>query len=209
MRCFTQADINSMDRLYRINLVNSLSGFKSANLIATINEEGNENVAVFSSVIHLGSDPALLGFIVRPTTVARNTYDNIKQTGFYTINHISKEIMADGHHTSAKYPKEISEFEMTNLQSEYLEDFKAPFVTQAPIKIAMKFMEEYPIQLNGTILVVGEILSVHIQNDLLEEDGFVNLSKGNIVSINGLDGYTLPKLGARYPYQRPKKTTQV
>jgi flavin reductase (DIM6/NTAB) family NADH-FMN oxidoreductase RutF len=193
-----------MDRLYRINLVNSLSGFKSANLIATADDQGNENVAVFSSVIHLGSDPAVLGFVLRPTTVARNSYDNIKQTGYYTINHISKEIMEDGHHTSAKYPKGVSEFEMTNLQSEYIADFKAPFVAQAPIKMAMKFAEEYSIKLNGTILVVGEILSVYIQDDLLEEDGFVNLSKGNIVSINGLDGYTLPQLQARYPYQRPK-----
>lgn len=204
MRCFTQSDLDSMDRLYRINLVNSLSGFKSANLIATTDDQGNENVAVFSSVMHLGSDPAVLGFVLRPTTVARNSYDNIKQTGFYSINHISKEIMEDGHHTSAKYPKGVSEFEMTNLQSEYIADFKAPFVAQAPVKMAMRFAEEYPIKLNGTILVVGEILSVYIQDDLLEEDGFVNLSKGNIVSINGLDGYTLPQLQARYPYQRPK-----
>lgn len=204
MRCFTQSDLDSMDRLYRINLVNSLSGFKSANLIATADDQGNENVAVFSSVIHLGSDPAVLGFVLRPTTVARNSYDNIKQTGYYTINHISKEIMEDGHHTSAKYPKGVSEFEMTNLQSEYIADFKAPFVSQAPIKMAMRFAEEYAIKQNGTILVVGEILSVYIQDDLLEKDGFVNLSKGNIVSINGLDGYTLPQLQARYPYQRPK-----
>jgi hypothetical protein len=40
---------------------------------------------------------------------------------------------------------------------------------------------------------------------LLEADGFINLSKGNIVAINGLDGYTLPKLKARLQYQRPKK----
>lgn len=209
MRCFTQTDLDAMDRLYRINLVNSLSGFKSANLIATVDDHGNENVAVFSSVIHLGSDPAVLGFVLRPTTVARNSYDNIKQTGFYTINHISQEIMEDGHHTSAKYPKEVSEFKMTNLKSEYINNFKAPFVTQSPIKLAMKFVEEYPIKLNGTILVVGEILSAYIQDDLLEKDGFVNLSKGNIVSINGLDGYALPKLQMRYPYQRPKNTSKT
>jgi hypothetical protein len=38
----------------------------------------------------------------------------------------------------------------------------------------------------------------------LEDDGFINLSKGKIVAINGLDGYTIPKLKERIAYQRPK-----
>jgi len=127
MRCFTQSDLDALDRLYRINLVNSLSGFKSTNPIATVSNEGRENVAVFSSVVHPGSDPAVLGFVHRPTTVVRNTYENIKQTGFYIINPISKEIMEDGHYTSAKYKKEVSEFEMTHLKPEYKDGLKAPF----------------------------------------------------------------------------------
>lgn len=208
MRCFTQSDLSSLDRLFRINLINGLSGYKSANLIGTVSEEGNENVAIFSSVIHLGSDPPILGFIHRPIATGGNTYENIRQTGFYTINHLSMEIMADGHHTSANYEREVSEFEMTSLESEYLNDFTAPFVGQAPIKIAMKYVEEHPITLNGTILMVGEIVSVYLENNLLDADGFVDLSKANVVAVNGPDGYALPKLEKRYPFQHPKTSKE-
>lgn len=204
MAFFTNKNISELDHLYKINLVNSLSGYKSANLIGTVSSEGIENVAVFSSVIHLGSNPPILGFIVRPITVPRNTYKNIKETGFYTINHITEDFIEDAHHTSAKYPEEISEFEVTGLHSVCKDDFKAPFVAQSPIQIAMKYLEEYYIKANDVIMVVGEIQSVFIDDNLLQKDGFVNLSKGKIAAINGLDGYAIPAIRTRYEYQRPK-----
>ncbi len=205
MAFFTNKDIQEFEHLYKINLVNSLSGYKSANLIGTLSKEGKENVAIFSSVVHLGSSPPVLGFILRPTTVPRDTYKNIKETGFYTINHIAKSFIEDAHHTSAKYDSEISEFDVTDLESNYLKDFKAPFVKQSPIKIAMKYLEEYYIKANDVLMIVGEIQSVNIDGDLIQKDGFIDLSKGNIAAINGLDGYAIPKLETRQTYQRPKK----
>lgn len=207
MTFFTNKDIQEFEHLYKINLVNSLSGYKSANLIGTLSKEGKENLAVFSSVVHLGSSPPILGFILRPTTVPRDTYKNIRETGFYTINHIAKGFIEDAHHTSAKYDSEISEFDVTDLESKYLNDFKAPFVKQSPIKIAMKYLEEYYIKANNVLMIVGEIQSVNIEGDLLQKDGYVDLSKGNIAAINGLDGYTIPKLETRQPYQRPKNNS--
>ncbi len=205
MPFFTNKDISELEHLYKINMVNSLSGYKSANLIGTISKDGIENVAVFSSVIHLGSSPALLGFILRPTTVPRGTYKNIKETGVYTINHIANDFIEDAHHTSAKYDSEISEFDVTELNANYLNSFKAPFVAQSPIKIAMEYVEEYYIKANDVIMVVGEIQSVTIEDGLLKDDGFVDLSKGNVAAINGLDGYAIPTLETRQTYQRPQK----
>ena len=205
MAFFTNNDISELEVLYRINMVNSLSGYKSANLIGSVSSDGVENVAIFSSVIHLGSSPALLGFILRPTTVPRGTYKNIKETGVYTINHIANDFIEDAHHTSAKYDSEISEFDVTKLNAAYLNSFKAPFVAQSPIKIAMKYVEEYHIKANDVIMIVGEIKSVTIEDDLLQEDGFIDLSKGNVATINGLDGYAIPTLETRQQYQRPLK----
>jgi len=205
MKYFDQKDLASLDHLYRINLINSSSGFKSANLIATINKEGISNVAVFSSVIHLGSNPPLLGFLTRPTTVPRNTYKNIKETGCYTINHVYEDIIKDAHHCSAKYEASISEFSMTDLQEDYDQSSMAPFVKGAPVKLQMKFREEHHFKINGTILIIGEIIGIYIKEEILKEDGFINLSEGKITAINGLDGYTIPKLKTRLPYQRPKK----
>ncbi|WP_431165235.1 flavin reductase family protein [Tenacibaculum halocynthiae] len=200
----TRAYIDSLEHLYKINLINSVSGYKSANLICTKSTKNITNVAVFSSVVHYGSAPPILGFVVRPTSVRRNTYDNIKETGYFTINHIHHDIIEDAHHTSAKYSSEISEFDKTNLKEEYLNDFYAPFVEGCPIKIGLKYIDEYYIKANGTILVLGEIIDLHINDSLIKEDGFIDLLEGNIAAINGLDAYTVPKIKTRLSYQRPK-----
>jgi flavin reductase (DIM6/NTAB) family NADH-FMN oxidoreductase RutF len=196
-------DIENLEHLYKINLINSCSGYKSANLIGTKSTEGFENVAVFSSVTHIGSSPAMFGFFMRPTTVVRNTYDNIKSNGYYTINHIHENILKDAHHTSAKYDKTISEFDATRLKSEYKNEFTAPFVKEAPIQIAMEFVEDYHIKANNTILVIGKIVDLYINDYLIEDDGFVNLSKAKVATINGLDGYAIPENKTRFGYQRP------
>ncbi len=200
----SRAAIDEMDHLYKINLMNSISGYKSANLIATKSEDGIANVAVFSSVVHYGSSPAILGFVLRPTTVARNTYDNIKKTGFYTINSINENIIEDAHHTSAKYAPGISEFDKTDLTEEYKDGFYAPFIAESPLKIGLKFLEEYHIKANGTILVLGEVTDLYFKDEMLSEDGFLNLSEAKIAAINGLDTYVISGKQKRLSYQRPK-----
>ncbi|MFL0154183.1 flavin reductase, partial [Tenacibaculum maritimum] len=201
---FTRKDIDALEHLYKINFVNSLSGFKPANLIATKSVKEVTNVAVFSSVVHYGSAPPILGFVLRPTTVRRNTYDNIKETEFYTINHITESMIHEAHHTSAKYPSEISEFDKTALTEVYKNGFHAPFVKESSVQIAMKYVEEYPIKINNTLLILGEIVAVYVDEVLVEKDGFINLSKNETVAINGLDAYVTPANSKRLPYQRPK-----
>ena len=204
MAIFSEQDINAMHHLYRINMINSCSGYKSANLIGSKSIEGISNVAVFSSVTHMGSNPALLGFFLRPTTVIRNTYENIKATGKYTINHIHKNIIEEAHHTSAKYDARISEFDVTNLAEEYKNDFYPPFVEDCPIQMAMEYVEEYHIAANNTVLLVGKINELYVQDGLIENDGFINLSKAQSATINGLDSYAVPMSQMRLSYQRPK-----
>ena len=205
MAFFNHKQILDLDKIYKINLINSCSGFKSANLLGSVSREGIPNVAVFSSVTHLGSNPPTLGFILRPTTVPRDTYKNIKENGSFTINHIYEDIIEDAHHTSAKYPEKISEFNVTNLEEEYKGKFKAPFVKNAPVQMSMKFIEEIYIPSNDVMLIVSQIQELYVDDNLLQEDGLINLSKGNIVTINGLDTYAIPKFKKQLTYQRPKK----
>jgi flavin reductase (DIM6/NTAB) family NADH-FMN oxidoreductase RutF len=205
MQFFDHKDIQSLDKIYNINLINSCSGFKSANLLGSISTDGIANVAVFSSVTHLGSNPPTLGFILRPTTVPRDTYKNIKESGIFTINHIWEDIIEDAHHTSAKYPTDVSEFDMTNLESEFKGKFKAPFVKNSPVQMSMRFIEEIYVPSNDVMLVVAQIEELYVNDALLQEDGLINLSKGNVATINGLDTYAIPKFKKQLTYQRPKK----
>lgn len=204
LKSLHRTDIEQMNRIDRLNLVNSCTGYKSANLLASISKTGKTNVAVFSSVTHLGSDPALIGFILRPTTVPRHTYQNIKETGFFTINHISKDQFEDAHHTSAAYPFDISEFDKTDLEAVYYDECSVPFVKRSPIQLLCKYVNEYLIAENGCIHIIASIEAIYYEETILSEDKWLQLDKGNVVAINGLDGYALPQLLKRLPYARPK-----
>ncbi len=88
-KTFDHRDIMNIEKAPRLKMINAISGFKSANLLGTASAGGQENVAVFSSVIHLGSNPPFLGFITRPQTVPRQTYQNIRDTDWFTVNHVN------------------------------------------------------------------------------------------------------------------------
>ena len=205
MHYFSKAEIAELNNRYRNNLINSISGYKSANLIGTISKTGTTNLAVFNSIVHLGSNPALLGFILRPTTVPRHSFSNMKENGVFTVNHIAKNQIEAAHHSSAKYPEEISEFDQTELNPVYKNDFAAPFVEGAPVQIACRYVNDYLIEENDTRLVVGAIEGVYIDDKMILDDGWVQLDLGEVVTINGLDGYALPQLIERFPYARPKE----
>jgi flavin reductase (DIM6/NTAB) family NADH-FMN oxidoreductase RutF len=208
MKNISKETISQMDKIEKLNLINSCTGFKSANLIATKSIEGNTNVAIFSSVTHLGSSPSLIGFIVRPTTVPRDTYKNIMETGYFTVNHITIDMIADAHHTSANYESGISEFDKTNLEEEYKEGFNIPFVKGSPVQLYCKYVNEYIIKENDTIHIIASIENVFFDEALEHKDGWLQLDKGNIVALNGVDGYFLPKLIDRFQYAQQNVPTK-
>lgn len=201
----TRSAIEELDHLYRINLINSITGYKSVNLIGTKDKQGLSNVAIFSSVTHFGSNPPLIGMVLRPTTVPRNTYANIKQTGVYTINHVNQAIFKQAHHTSAKYGAEVSEFDKTDLEEEHINGFEAPYVKQAIVKMGMELVEEIPIKTNGTILLLGQIKELILPSKFIHEDGFVDLNAAKTLTVSGLDAYHLPQKLARMNYARPNQ----
>ena len=209
MKEFDALAIDEMSKIPRINLINSVTGYKSANLIGTCSSKGALNLAIFSSITHLGSNPPLLGFMVRPFgTTSRDTYKNIKENHYFTINHITKSMISDSHHTSASYDSEVSEFEKTNLESEFLDNHKVPFVKESPVKLLCKYVNEYKIEENGCFHIIASIEKIYIEEDLLEEDLFIRLDKANVVTINGVDGYALPKLIDRFEYARQNEPTK-
>lgn len=199
---YTRQAIAQMNRVDRLKTINSITGVKPANLIGTIGTDGTTNVAIFSSIVHLGSDPALIGFITRPQTAeVGHTYQNIKENQQYTINHIHPEFIKNAHYTSAKFPKEVSEFERCGLTEVFLADFQAPFVKESTLKIGMRFKEAIDIKLNGTTLVIGEIEHIILPDNSLTNDN-IDLEKTNSVGISGLNSYYELKKIAHHPYVR-------
>ena len=204
MQQFTPAEWQSWERFYRANFINSLTGFKSASLIGTINAQGVPNLGMFSSIVHIGSDPALIGYINRPLAAAPHTLANIKANGFYTVNHIHSSFLAQAHQTSAKYPDEVNEFTEVGLTEEYIEGVKVPFVKESPIKYLLSLREIVPIALNTTFLVIGQLEQV-LMDPLLQptSDGFLHLDQAGSICSNGLDAYYNTELIDRYDYAKP------
>lgn len=208
MKHITKEELKTFKSRYRANLINSCTGYKSCNLLGTVSSNEIANLAIFNSVVHLGSNPPMLGFILRPLTVRRDTYANFKESGFFTVNQVHSNIVQDAHHTSAKYEVDVSEFSKTKLTEEYLHDFPAPYVKESALKIGCRYVNEYTIAENDCLLVIGAIEHLYLPEETLHKDGWVQLDKMDTIATIGLDGYALPKLLHRFAYARPNETSE-
>ena len=205
---YTESEIRDLNRVKRLRLMNSITGIKSANLIGTISESGNTNVAIFSSVVHLGSDPALIGFVMRPdNNVKRDTLNNILENKYFTINHVNSNFVEKAHYTSLNFNQDQSEFDYCNLESFYIDNYLPPFVKESKVKIGLKLNEIIPIKSNGCKFIIGEVEHLLIDDsiDLLSE-GSINLEDSNSVGVGGLNSYYSMSKIAELPFPRLSTT---
>jgi flavin reductase (DIM6/NTAB) family NADH-FMN oxidoreductase RutF len=209
MKRFDKSAIEAMPKNYRRTFMNSVSGFKNCVLVGTSDRDGNTNLAIFNTCIHLGANPASLAILFRTLSVSRQTYENIKQTGHFTINHIHEAFVDRAHQTSAKYEKEISEFAACGFTEEWTEGFAAPGVKESQISIGLSFAEEHGIEVADTVLVCGRVEFIRIDERLIGTDGYVDAAEAHTVCVNGLDAYHRMELIHRFDYARPGKEVSV
>lgn len=201
MKKYTSADFEAMEKQFRTNFINSLSGFKSVNLIGTVSQEGITNLAIFSQVFHIGANPALMGVLIRPDSARRHTLENIESTGFFTLNHIREDFYKQAHQTSARY--NVSEFDACGLTPTVGEMHPAPYVEEAHIRIGLSLAEKHILAINGTILVIGKVIETIIREDCIGDDGYIDIEKAGSITCSSLDTYhTTQRLG-RLPYAKP------
>lgn len=202
---YRTADFAGMDRRFRTQLINSMPGVKALNLVGTRDASGQENLAVFNSIFHVGANPPYLGMIVRPDSVDRHTWQNIQATGSYTLNAVGADFYRKAHQTSARYEKHISEFDAVGLNSEYRDGVMSPFVAESAIKIGLELQEFQRVECNGTLIVIGNVTYVEINESLIAEDGSVDLVKAQSVGSIGLDGYVDLSWIDRLSYAKPDR----
>jgi len=199
---YNQQEIENLETRYRANFINSLGGFKSVALIGTKSRLGNENLAIFSSLFHIGANPALCGIIIRPNEEKQNTLGNIMATQQYTINHILPSFFKQAHQCSAKYSEAESEFDKVGLTPEYLDEITAPFVKESHIKFACEMVQKIDIELNGTYLIIGKIIKTIVPDVCVHADGFINLEQAGSITCSGLDSYHTTTRMARLSYAK-------
>lgn len=200
---FTTEKLSAIPQRERAHLINNLCGLRSANLIGT--QSGPKvNLAVFNSVLHLGSQPPLLGLVFRPLTVERHTYDYIKETKLFSVNQLPVSKAGEGHHTSAKFKAEQSEFNHCGFTPLYREGLTLPFVQESHIQILCSYSQEHLLE-NDCIILTGRIVQFWISEHILEPDHWINHQKAESVAIGGLDSYYSTSLIDRFSYAKPEE----
>ncbi|WP_070963978.1 flavin reductase family protein [Vibrio sonorensis] len=202
---YNQQALLEMDARHRARLINSLSGFKSANLIGTIDKNGRSNLSIVSSVIHFGANPPLLGFVSRPHSVERHTLENIVETGCFTINSVDVDIALQSHQTSARYTKEESEFDKVDLAPYWIDSFPAPFVLESSIKIGLELVEHHLVKANDTVMVIGEVKHLSLPESAVMPDGYVDIESLDLIALSGLDSYHVTQRLQRLSYAKPNQ----
>ena len=195
--------IAGLEKHFRIKLINSLVGYKSLNLLGTVNHEGISNLCIISSAFHLGANPPLIGLVMRPEREHNDTLRNIKANGQFTLNNVLPEFYKEAHQTSASYPSGESEFRLCGFEEQYVSGFSAPFVKQSTVRVGLKLRQTIDMEINGTTIVIGEIVEIQTEDTIVGQDGTIDHVKAKTMTVAGLDAYFLPQPVGRLTYAKP------
>jgi len=195
--------IYQLEKHYRISLINSLIGYSSLNLLGTSSNDGITNLCIISSAFHLGANPPLIGLVIRPEREHNDTLTNIKETGQYSLNNVLPQWYVQAHQTSASYPSGVSEFDVCGFNKKYVNGFKAPFVGQSTVRIGLELREVIDMEINGTTIIIGEIVHILTEDDLIAADSTVDHIKAETMTVAGLDMYFLPQPVGQLAYAKP------
>lgn len=200
-RTFSENDIESMEQRFRANFINSVSGFKAANVVGTRSNSA-ENLAIISSVFHVGANPPLMGMLMRPHTVVRDTLENLLHSKHYTINHVGTDWVDKAHHTAARFEPEVSEFAQCGLTPWYSSHFDAPYVQESRLRIGLEYSQHITLE-NETVLVIGQIKEIVVCGDVIHSDGYIDIEALGTACISGLDSYHATRRLAQFEYAKP------
>lgn len=205
MMVYNSSEIKDLEKQFRTNLINSIPGYKPLQLLGTVGADGVTNLSLVNSIFHLGANPPLLGIVMRPQRPENDTLYNMQQSGEFTLNNVLPGWYKQAHQASATFPSGVSEFEECGFEADYITGFKAPFVKQSTIKMGLKLREIIPMPINGTTIVVGELIHIALDEEIIKDDGFVDHLKAETVTVAGLDSYYSAKPLARLAYAKPGK----
>jgi len=157
--------------------------------ISSVSASGRLNVAPFSFFTGICSVPPLLGVAINTRAgVPKDTLANIRSVGDFVVNVVNEELAERMVHSSGDWPEDVSEFELTGLTPVDSDHVTAPRVGESPVSLECRLHRE--IELGTTFFVVGEIVRVHMADDVLT-DGRVDVEKLRPLGRLGGSGYSV------------------
>ena len=201
MQAYSLSQLLAAERSWRINFINSLIGPKNVHVLITRTDENLWNAAIFNSGIHVGSSPPYVGFLLRPTTVSRHTYANLKKYPYATLNAVSRDFYKQAHKTHKKFPAAVSEIVALGLSLRWAEGEDIPYLADSPLTARLRWVEEHLLTVNQTRLLVFAVEKVWT-NQLPTADGYLPLHALGLVAGGGCDAYYELEFLGREPIER-------
>ncbi len=167
---------------------------------STIDKDGNPNLSPFSFFNVFGANPPMM--IFSPARSVRDnktkhTLDNVEETKEVVINVVNYDIVQQMSLSSTMYPKGVNEFEkagFTMLPSDKVKPFR---VAESPVQFECKVTDIIYTGTEGGAgnLIVCEVVKLHINEDVLAEDGSIDQHKIDLVARAGGSYYTRAREG--------------
>jgi flavin reductase (DIM6/NTAB) family NADH-FMN oxidoreductase RutF len=174
---YDMSDLPPPDR-YKL-MVNTITPRPIA-WVVTVDAAGTRNAAPFSFFNGLTSEPPLVVLGIMPDgarphaqgeAAMKDTLRAIRETGEFTISVVHEANLEAMNVTAINAPPEIDEIELAGLACAASAHVKPPYIASAPAAFECRLwqlIEPSP----GAGIVLGEVLAVHIEDRLLdEEDG--------------------------------------
>lgn len=167
---------------------------------STLDEQGRPNLSPFSFFNVFGSNPPTLIFSParrgRDNTV-KHTYNNAKATKEVVINIVDFNMVQQMSLSSTEYAEGVNEFEkagLSMLKSEVVKPFR---VAESPVQFECKVKEVIELGQEGGAgnLIICEVLKMHIKEEILDENGFIDQHKIDQVARMGGNWYTRANMG--------------
>jgi flavin reductase (DIM6/NTAB) family NADH-FMN oxidoreductase RutF len=161
---------------------------------STIDKEGNVNLSPFSFFNLFSSNPPIVVFSparrVRDNTT-KHTLQNVEEVAEVIINIVDYDMVQQTSLASCEYPRGTSEFVKAGFNEEKATMVQPPMVKEARIKLECKVIEVKPLGTEGGAgnLVICEVLCMHIDDALLDENNMIDQTKLQLVARLGGDWY--------------------
>jgi len=177
---------------------------------STIDKKGNVNLSPFSFFNLFSSNPPVLVFSsarrVRDNTT-KHTLENLLQFPEVVVNVVTYDMVHQTSLTSCEFPEGTNEFVKAGFTEEPATIVKPPMVKESKMKMECKVLEIKPLGNEGGAgnLIICEILLLHIDNSLLDENGKMDQRRINHVARLGGDWYCVVNESNLFEVQKPIK----
>ncbi len=159
--------------------------------VTTLSPSGVVNLAPFSFFNAFGANPPIVVFspTLRRDGSKKDTLINLESLGEFVVNAATAPLAEKVNLTSAEIPASDSEVSLANLTALPSVKVKPPRLAESPVNFECKVRQIIPCG-TGPIaanLVIGEVLMMHIADEVLDEKGRIDPRKLQTVARLGGD----------------------